>query len=94
MNDEQTSLLGMKAAKFFTDEAWVKAWADVRARLIEEMERAPSNDPEHVMHFKRMLSSLNAVKATMEGYVTSGRIADQNIEYARKSKLKSFFRVA
>ena len=77
---------GQAAERILKDAIWVDAWTAYRARILEEIEAAPSNGHEYVMHLKRLLAAASAAKAHLERIMAEGAVAAGTIEFEDKKK--------
>jgi hypothetical protein len=98
MDDERAQLKalerGDRAKKFLESEEWVEAWDTYRTRIIEQIDKAASDDAATVMHLKRLLAAARAAQGHLETLMVNGRIAVKNLELIEKQKRGFFRRVA
>jgi len=81
--------LGQAAERILADPVWIAAWDAYRMRILEEIEAAPSDGEELVMHLKRLLAACSAAKAHLERVMKEGAISAKNIEFdERPSRLR------
>jgi hypothetical protein len=83
---------GQAAEQLLSNPIWQEAWDAYRARILEQIEAAPSNNQDAVMHLKRLLTAATAAKAHMERIMKEGAIAAKMIELEEsKSKMRRIF---
>ena len=75
---------GDNAKRILESAEWQEAWNAYRARILEEIEAAPSNGQETVMHLKRLLAAATAARGHLERMVKEGAIAAHNIQLDEK----------
>jgi uncharacterized membrane protein (DUF2068 family) len=97
MDDEirqlQDIAKGDRAKQIVESAEWQEAFQAYRDRIMQEVEKAPSNDADTVMHLKRLLSAANAAKAHLEALLANGKIAQANLQLIETRK-RWFKRVA
>lgn len=81
---------GIRAQKLLESDEWVEAWTAYRVRILEEIEKAPSDAQERVMHLKRLLTAANAAKGHMERLVKEGALAAKEIELEPRKRFRMF----
>ena len=72
--------IGTRAHAILDSDEWKDAWNAYRTRIFEEIEAAPSNDTEKVMHLKRLLAASHAAQKHLERLVQDGKLAAKNLE--------------
>jgi hypothetical protein len=83
---------GQAAEQILGNPVWAEAWEAYRARILEEIEAAPSNGQEHVMHLKRLLAAATSARAHMTRIMKEGAVAAKMIELEdRKTGLRKIF---
>ncbi len=83
---------GIAAEQVLKSSVWIEAWEAYRARILEEIEAAPSNGEHTVMHLKRLLAAATAAKLHLERIMKDGAIAAKNIELdERKTGIRKIF---
>lgn len=78
---------GQSAEQVLNNPIWQEAWTAYRLRILEEIEAAPSNNTDMVMHLKRLLAACSAAKGHMERIMKEGQIAAASIEFDNKRKV-------
>ena len=73
--------LGEEAGRILRSPLWAEAWAAYRLRILEEIEAAPSNADDKVMHLKRLLAACTAAKLHLERIMKEGAVAAASIEF-------------
>jgi hypothetical protein len=80
---------GDEAARILNSPVWAEAWSAYRARILEEIEAAPSNSTDTVMHLKRLLTASLAARAHLERIMNEGKVAAASIEFDDKRKVSN-----
>jgi len=75
---------GQEAERILQNPIYAEAWTAYRLRLLEEIEAAPSDATERVLHLKRMLSVATAVRGHLERIMKEGSFAAKSIEIEEK----------
>lgn len=83
---------GQEAERILKSPVWEEAWTAYRARILEEIEKAPSSGTETVMHLKRLLAAGSAARAHIERIMKEGAVAAKMIELEdKKQGLRKIF---
>jgi hypothetical protein len=83
---------GQAAEQVLSNPIWQEAWEAYRARILEQIEAAPSNNTDAVMHLKRLLAAASAARAHLERIMKEGAVAAKMIELEdRKTGLRKIF---
>ena len=78
--------IGQEAERIIGSQIWQDAWSAYRGRILEEIEAAPSNGQETVMHLKRLLAAATAARAHLERIMADGAVAVKMIELEERKK--------
>jgi len=76
---------GTRAQKLLDDEILSKAFADVRAAIIERWESAPIRDVEGQHELKLMLRILSDVRSNLELAVHNGKLAAEELRMQKRA---------
>jgi uncharacterized protein YecT (DUF1311 family) len=82
---------GQDAERILASPIWDEAWIAYRARILEEIESAPSNQSDTVMHLKRLLSAATAARTHLERIMKEGQFAAKSIDLDEKRGLRKVF---
>lgn len=77
---------GQAAEQILRNPIWADAWEAYRQRILEQIEAAPSNGQEHVMHLKRLLAAATAARAHLERIMKEGAVAAKMIQLEESKK--------
>lgn len=77
---------GKRAEQILQSDEWQQAWDAYRQRIFEEIEAAPSDATDKVMHLKRLLAAAKAAQAHLERLVVDGKVAAANLELEDKRR--------
>jgi hypothetical protein len=77
---------GQAAEQILKNPIWEEAWTAYRARILEEIEAAPSDKHDLVMHLKRLLSAATAARTHMTRIMQEGVVAAKMIELEEKKQ--------
>ena len=75
-----------RAAQILESDEWKEAFQAYKDRIFEEIEKAPSDAVERVLHLKRLLSAANGAKSHLERLVSEGKIAADSIDFEEKRR--------
>ena len=78
---------GEEAGRIVRSPVWADAWAAYRQRIHEEIEAAPSQATDTVMHLKRLLTACTAAKLHLERIMKEGEVAAASIEFEERRKV-------
>jgi hypothetical protein len=70
---------GSRAQRLLEDPVLTKAFADVRAGIIERWENTPLRDTTGAHELKLMLKLLNDVRGNLELAITDGKLAAEDL---------------
>ena len=84
-----------RAKAILESPAFVKAFDDVRSKLIEGLEACPTNDVTNAEDFRKCLKLLKAVRLNLETAINTGKLEAfklNELEERRRNPLRSLFR--
>jgi uncharacterized membrane protein YccC len=84
MTHEQEAVLGARAREVLENEAFTSAFEQIEKELIEQWKNSPARDQEGREKLWVYLSMLRKVKSTLEQTMQSGKLANLEIEHAKK----------
>ena len=79
MTKDEEIFTGTRAARLLEDPVLLKAFADVRAAIIERWETSPVRDVEGQHQLHLMLRLLADVKGNLELAIANGKVAAEEL---------------
>ena len=83
LTKHQEIFAGEQAKRALEDPVLIKAFKDVRLRLLFEIESAPIRDNDGIMLLRLQLKSLQDVRANLERAVQDGNVARIRVKEIR-----------
>ncbi len=89
---EQEIMRAEEAQRLLNSPMFERAFSDTRTALLETWAALDKSDSEHSKDLHRMVKCLDKVKRCLEYHISTGKLAQKQIESREKSRLFSFRR--
>lgn len=83
MTPEQELYLANRAKEVLENEAYIKAFDDIKQELIQKWENSPIRDDEGREKAFLMLWALNKVKACLDATMDGGKLATAELDHRK-----------
>ena len=80
---EDRLYIGSRAKEVIENEAYIQAFEQIEAEIIEQWKTAPLRDVEGRERLHQFLTMLNKVRATLQSTMETGKLAELELQHKR-----------
>lgn len=94
LNDQEIINRARAAKEIVDSPLWAECWSVYRAKLIDIIDKADSNNAELVMHAKRLMAASKTAQGHLTMILQDGAISAAQIKLDEEREKKKWWQVA